>query len=449
MRSGISYGEARTSRLIRGAAISYVGMAGALIASILTARLLGVEGKGAFSLFHATVAALTITATLGISQGHIYHVSRTPTLQPYFLSNAAVFAITSGTLVAVGYIIAAAIFRFKVTTGLDHSLVGAALIAVPVGLLVSYQRQYFLVLHRFELAKLSGALSQCLPVCGYALVFAFVGRSVAYFAVTYVATQIACLAIFSVASFRAAPARLQFSGSLARRALSFGWRQYIGDIMLFLTSRLDFFVVMVYLGHKGLGIYAVAVSIAEIAIRLSNEIGTMLFPIFARGDLNTGKARVALRLVTLLGFAAGLGLGVFGVPFIALLYGPEFAEVAPALRWLLVGTVAWSTINVTWPYLSAAGRPEVGAFVFGGAAVMDLALNLLLLPRWGVIGACVSASASYLAAAAVFLHFFRHSEQCSLRQALVPRAADIAVLWGHIVLAARRSSLFAEGARGR
>jgi len=114
---------------------------------------------------------------------------------------------------------------------------------------------------------------------------------------------------------------------------------------------------------------------------------------------------------------------------VQLLFGSPFAEAVPALRWLVVGTIAWSTTHVTWTYISASGRPAIGIVVYSAASAVDVLLNVLLLPRLGVIGASISAAVSYIVAALLFLHFFRQTEACSLRQAFVVNASDLRLLW--------------------
>jgi O-antigen/teichoic acid export membrane protein len=193
----------------------------------------------------------------------------------------------------------------------------------------------------------------------------------------------------------------------------------------------------------------VAVALAEIITRLSNEIGTMLWPIFAGGALREGQAAAALRMVTLVTVGTAIVLGVTSDPLVRLLFGAAFAEAVPAFRWLLLGTVAWSTTNVTSPYISASGRPGLGVFVFGLAAAVDVLLNLALLPHWGVVGASIAATSSYVIAALIFLHFFRKSEGCTFREALLPDASDCRRLWNALVHASgRRESEPAPSASG-
>ncbi len=412
----------------------------------MVSRLLGVEGKGIFSLFMVTVSGLWIVASLGMPQGQLYHASKNRLWLSHFMANAVVCSTLTGGLVALTYFLGGRALGFKAVTALPWPVLLIGIVAVPAGLLLIYQRQYFLVLDRFELAKASGATSLTLPVIGYLVLYGADHTGVTTFAGAYLASQLFCFGAFQVAARRVGVVPGRFSKELARRSLSFGSRQFASDLALYLTSRLDFFLVMLYLGGKGLGIYSVAVGLAEITIRLSNEIGTMLFPIFATGNLKTGQPTAALRLVTLLAVGVAAPLALTSGPLVRILFGQAFADAAPAFRWLLIGTVAWSTTNVTWTYISARGRPGLGVFVFGLAAGVDLLLNVLLLPYWGVIGASIAATASYVVAALLFLHFFRKSEACSLQEAFVPNRSDFRLLWraflqawGSIVRVATRS----------
>jgi O-antigen/teichoic acid export membrane protein len=279
-----------------------------------------------------------------------------------------------------------------------------------------------------------------LPVIGYFGLHLAGHSGVPTFVGAYVASQLLCFAAFYVPCRRIGPPPGPFSVELARRSISFGFRHFASDIALYLTSRLDFFIVMLYLGERGLGIYSVAVGLAEITVRLSNEVGTMLFPIFARGSLRAGDAAAALRTLTLLAVGAATVLGLTSGPLVRILFGAAFVDAIPAFRWLLVGTVAWSTTNVTWPHTSAGGRPGLGVFVFLLAAGVDLLLNVALLPRWGLVGASVAATSSYFVAALIFLHYFRAAEGCTLREALVPGASDSRRLWRAIVRAFGRGA---------
>lgn len=268
-----------------------------------------------------------------------------------------------------------------------------------------------------------------LPLLGYLGLYAFGHVEVNTFMGAFAASQILCFIFFLKPTRRAGPAQGHFSGELARRSLTFGARQYASDIASYLMSRLDFFIVTLYLGAKGLGLYAVAVGLAEIIMRVSNEIGTMLYPVFAGGNLKAGQPAAALRMVILMAAGMAAGLAFISGPLIRVLYGAAFANAIPAFRWLLLGSVAWSTTHVTWTFVSSSGRPGVGVFVFTFATGVDALLNVLLLPRLGVVGAAIAATASYFVAGLIFFHLFRRTEGCTLRTALLPRRSDLHQVW--------------------
>jgi O-antigen/teichoic acid export membrane protein len=419
--------------MIRAMIISCVGFAGVFLSSVMVSRLLGVEGKGVFSLFMATVSGLWVVAALGVPQGQLYHASRDPKWLSHFMANGVIFAGVLGGIVGLGYFLGGRALGLGAVAPLVGPVLGAGILAVPAGVLLIYQREYFLALHRYELAKASGAVSLTLPVLGYLGLYLTGHVGVTSLVGAYLASQLLCFAVFHAAARGLGPSPDRFSWELARRSLTFGGRQWASDLTVFLAIRLDFFVVVLFLGERGLGLYSVAVALAEIITRLSNEIGTMLWPIFAGGSLKSGQPAAALRVVTLAAVVTAAALGLISEPLVRLLFGPAFVDAVPALRWLLLGTVAWSTINVTYPYISAIGRPGLGMFVFGLAAAVDVLLNLVFLPRWGVSGAGIAATLSYVVAAVIFLRLFRVSEGCTLREALVPRAADCRRLWNAVL----------------
>jgi O-antigen/teichoic acid export membrane protein len=419
----------RATRMFRAAIISYSSFVCLFLSSVMASRLLGVEGKGIFSLFLATVTGLMIVATLGVPQGQMYHASKNQEWLRHFMANAVPFSILSGGLITLAYFLGGRAFGFHQVTALGWVGLGSGLVAVPAGVLLMYQRQYFLTLHRFELAKAAGAVSATLPLLGYVGLYAVGRAEVGPFMGAFAASQILCFAIFLIPARRVGPAQARFSVELARRSLAFGARQYASDIASYLMSRLDFFIVTLYLGARGLGLYSVAVGLAEIIVRLSNEIGTMLYPVFARGDLKPGHPAAALRLLTLMAIVLATVLELIGGPLVRGLYGAAFADAVPAFRWIVLGTIAWSTTHVTWTYVSSTGRPGIGVFVFGFAAGVDALLNVILLPRLGVVGASIAATVSYFAAGLIFFQLFRGGEGCSVRTALVPKWSDLQLLW--------------------
>lgn len=446
-----SPGSAETATMarnvLRAMLISYVGFAASFLSSIVLARALGAEGKGAFSLFQASVTTVTVFAGFGIGHGQMYYAAKDPNRLPYFMPNGLIVSLVLGGGAATLYFLAGWVFNIPVVATLGWRAVVAGVLCVPVTALLAFQRQYLLVTHEYPLAKLSTALSLASPLAAFGLVYLLGRVTVADLVVAFVASQVACAIVFQLLLARRTRLIGRLSADFARMSARFGVRQYLSDLALTLTSRLDFFIIVYLLDKSALGIYSVAVGLAEVVSRLPSELGTMLFPAFASGKIPEGQAAPIVRRVFLLGVMISVLLALISQPLVVLLYGTRFGEAIAAFRWLLLGTLAWGTIFVTWNHASAGGRPGVGVPIFGAAAAVDAILCFVLLPRLGVLGASLAAAASYWFAALLFLRLFCRRERCTLREALVPKLDDVRWLLRQLAALATWASRALAGSR--
>jgi len=422
-------GGGMVHRLLIALAVSALGYGASFASSVVVARMLGVEGKGTFSLFATSVAGLSVFAGLGIGQGQMFHAARAPEKLRYFMAHGLVLSLGLGGGAAVLYFLGGLFGGLPVVSALGPVGAAAGLLAVPLFSLLTFQRQYFLTIGRFVAAKANGALALAAPLIACAALPALgIQLQVTSLIVAVVVIHALWVLLFQgwIASASAGMSRsASFSASYLHESVSFGVRQYVSELAQFLTGRLDFFVVAWLAGSTGLGIYSVGVALAEIVSRLARELGTMLFPAFASGTLVNREAPAILR--TTLGAAGVIAvvLAAAADPLVRLLFGEDFRGAVPVFRVLLAGTVAWSAAEILWNYVSAAGRPGFGVVVFGVAAAIDTILNLVLIPTLGVLGAGIAATVSYCLAATLLLPPFLRREEASLGEALVVRPSDL------------------------
>jgi O-antigen/teichoic acid export membrane protein len=340
----------------------------------------------------------------------------------YFMA----FLLSGG--IAGVYVLSTSLLRVSRWTALGWPMIAAVLIVVPVVSLSVFQRQYFLARHEYRLSKAIVALSQLLPLIAYAILFTIRQATLVNVVVAFVATQLLCSVIAEFFVSRTAPLARSFSFSFAKESIAFGIQQYLSGIVEFLMGRLDFFLVAFFLGRPELGIYSVAVAMAEITTRLPSELGTVLFPAFASGLLSPSRTAAMLRKTLFLAVIVAIGLAILSGPITIMLFGKQYSGAVPAFRCLLLGTVAWSTIYITWNRTSAGGRPALGILVFGAAAAFDALANVFMLPHFGVVGGAIAASGSYLLASFLFLRIFCRTENCSYGEALLIRRSDLSEL---------------------
>ncbi len=81
------------------------------------------------------------------------------------------------------------------------------------------------------------------------------------------------------------------------------------------------------------------------------------------------------------------GIIVLAPPIIAAVYGPDFLPSVPVLRVLLAGILFAFLSLVTGATLNATGNQLTQTALLGGSLVFNIVLNIVLIPRFGIIGA--------------------------------------------------------------
>ncbi|WP_420960622.1 lipopolysaccharide biosynthesis protein [Brucella sp. IR073] len=89
--------------------------------------------------------------------------------------------------------------------------------------------------------------------------------------------------------------------------------------------------------------------------------------------------------------ALGLVLLLLGQPLLSL-FGPSFTQGYPLLFVLIVGVIARASVGPTESLLNMSGNQNVCAALYAVALCINVVLNILLIPRFGLIGAAVATA---------------------------------------------------------
>lgn len=185
---------------------------------------------------------------------------------------------------------------------------------------------------------------------------------------------------------------------LAMLGLPLGWVATFAS----LNVNIPRYFLQSSLGLADQGIYAslayLVVAISLVIFALSVSVTTRLARLFADGELRQ-FSRLLAKLSTLGVLIAGAGVPITflaGGPILSLLYGREYAEHVGLLA-LFVGTAGISTIgSFLFCGLTAAHSFRVQAWVYCAAMLASLVGSVVLVPRFGLIGAGVALLLSAL-----------------------------------------------------
>lgn len=150
------------------------------------------------------------------------------------------------------------------------------------------------------------------------------------------------------------------------------------------------------------GIYRVAAQVAVLAsfgLQVVNMVVAPRFAdLYARGDMKrlqwlvTGSARVVLAFNLVLTALFVL----LGRSFFPLVFGPEFAASYLPLLILLVGQMVNSAAGSVGFLLNMTGHERETMWGMAVAAGLNIVLNLVLIPVWGIQGAAAATAISMI-----------------------------------------------------
>lgn len=173
---------------------------------------------------------------------------------------------------------------------------------------------------------------------------------------------------------------------------------------------------IVLLGHfvspDDIAVYFAATRIANLVAFIYFALAALAVPKFAElhaaGDID-GLQRFVINIIHAIFWptlAAVLFLGGFG-QYILMLFGTRFDAGSSLLMWLMIGFLVRAATGPVEYLLNMTGHQNMTAIAYGGAAVLNIILNLVLVPQFGVNGAAAATSISVSLATLLLAWFVR------------------------------------------
>jgi O-antigen/teichoic acid export membrane protein len=219
---------------------------------------------------------------------------------------------------------------------------------------------------------------------------------------------------------------------------AYGLKAWLGSTVNLLSLRQDVLLLAALAGTREVGIYTVGVAAAELAWYVPTAVQSVATAKFSAEADSLDLVQRLNRSVWPITLSTGLVVLAAGAALIPLVYGSAFRASILPLALLLPGVVATSMSSSASSWLSGTGHPEDPAAANVVNMLVNLAANVALAPRFGAAGAAIASSVSYSAAAVVILWRFRRRSRSRLRDALVPRIADLRSITGIMAGALRQ-----------
>lgn len=382
--------------------IIFIGFS--FFANVLIARWLLPEGKGVITSVLVIITMSSTISTLGVRQSLAYYKGKGKAKDEDLF--AAIFFIWV-ICASIAVFLSLSLLYFQGLTKHGVLIITTALVILPFDILCAYikgiwtGRKWITKLNIADLCRITAHFALILILVGVAklgLIGAFIALLGAYSTeFGYIISQETGLFGYRFKS------EFQLIKSLIRKGVG-----YAAALIIFqMNYRVDIIILGHYVEASEIGLYSIGVSMAELIWQLPSILGFVVFSYSAATQDATDfshKVWMTVKKILPLCCLGGCLISLLAPKLIPFLYGEVFRPSVPVLWMLMPGIVLSVAFKILHSDMAGRGKPLLAVRIFSSALVCNIVLNLLLIPRYGIIGAAFASTITYSSSSIVFIY---------------------------------------------
>jgi O-antigen/teichoic acid export membrane protein len=410
-----------------------VTMALGLITGIITARTLGPENRGIFSLVALFPATLVTLTKFGQSQATVYFIRKEKIDVSAVASNVFVFGLGVGAVLVTTVLLFAEPIRASILKGVPLWAVRVVLPMIPILLIESYLYGALQATDRFRVFNTRLLAESVLTLAGMATVLWVLDLGLPGALGVVITIRTGMLGWLLLTLHADSPIRFRFDFALFRKMIRYGLKSHIQIIASHFHFKAGVYLVAWYLNPTQVAFYSIGARLAEQMMNLPQSLGLALFPRLADSTEEQihRMTAAACRQTLLLCVLAAAVMSLFGPWAITNWYGERYAAAGTPLRYISWGIVMMSMYVLLSRDFTSRDKQAVNIFAAYVALVGNITLNMYLIPRMGIEGAAIGTSVSYSVAAIILYGFFLRDSGLAWHDPLIVKASDLAT-WRRI-----------------
>lgn len=363
-----------------------------LFLTIVMARKLGVEQLGLFGFAMAFAALFRIIPRFGFNTLVVREVSRNPKdTSQYFINIAfiktilalATFLLVWLVLQVMGYpqekvnIILAATLIVIFTTYLTFSN----------SFFRAHQKTKYEAFLRVSWSFLNSTVGISIILMGFGLLVFMISQ----LAVIALIVAISCYFVITKLNFLKTSIDFQFCNQVFRKSLPF----VVTGLSSLIYMNSDTVMLFLLNGDAATGWYTAAKKVYSIFIFISMSFMGAFLPAMSKLSLKSSDKvievyRKAHKYLLIISIPIVIGISALADRIILVLYGTEYSPAIWALR-ILIWALVFKFINdgANMAFFALDKEKTVVKVTLWGACI-NIALNLILIPWLGLVGACIA-----------------------------------------------------------
>lgn len=358
---------------------------------VITARVLGSDGRGELAAMTLWPQFLAFAVTFGLPKSLLYNLKNNPRSQSELFATSLLMSGILGLLAsAIGVVfIPQWLSQYSPTTirAAQWFMLSAPLSLIGVVLVAAFEAR-----DEFTKSNQTRYLIPLMTLIGILILIVFGIGTPITFALAYAFPSVP-IAIWMVIELwhRYQPRWKNLVGSF-KKLMDYGIRSYGIDLLNTLSGNIGQALVVSFLTASSMGLYTVALNLTRPLNTFESAINTVLLPKATARPLPEIISLVgrAVRVSTFLSFLCVVPLMLLGPFLLKLLYGEGFIDAAAPFRILLLEVLFAGTTWMLGQSFMASGRPGLITILQGVGLGITVPMMFLLLPKYKMVGAALA-----------------------------------------------------------
>ncbi|KPK36919.1 MAG: hypothetical protein AMK70_00590 [Nitrospira bacterium SG8_35_1] len=378
-----------------------------VVIGLYIAKTLGVEYFGQFSFVLSYFFLISMVFSLGLGTIVSRDTAKSPEEVGLYFSNASLIGIVSGAAGIILMLLTASLFNLSgegisALYIISLAIFPSILIYIWESLIITFEKNHYIV-------AVQSVESLIKIVLGF--FFLYKGYGLAALMGVFLFSRVAGGVIYYFALARIfRPMALKIDMRAVRKIVMMVPAFAGLYVFSVLFSKLDIMMIALMKDYNDVGIYSAAYKLLEISFMLPTCVIAVFFPVLSRYSkesrrdfMNISTKGIFYSVAVL--FPAVIVLIYFGDSIIYTLYSREFTGSILSFQILIV-TLGFYMIDQIFAHsLVACDLQNLNLKAVVSGTVINIVLNLMLIPRYSYIGASVATLVSMAAVTAIHYYF--------------------------------------------
>lgn len=383
----------------------------AFVVSIIVSRVLGPEGKGVAAYFLLFFTTIGQYGHFGITYATPYFSKKTEYDGEEVFNNNFSYTITM--CIITSLIILLGRYFKLIFTEYNYFMIFLGIFTLTFTMIMEFLSTFYIANERIIEVNRINLESNLLKL--FAIFILWITSTLNIY--TYLLILAFPLIFNTISLIRNLKVNFNFALNkiLLKKEFKFGLTIYLATLFIFMNYKIDQFFIKFMLGEGQLGVYSVAVSLAELLFLIPGSVaGAILGRLYnmsndspeERRRLTSGTIKVTFYVTFILMVA-----GIICTSLIPLIYGEAYSGAILPTIILFLGILFASIGKISASYFQSSGEPKIHLYITFLVFLVNIILNSALIPLVGIAGAAIASSVSYTVYGIAYVVIFIRKEK--------------------------------------